>query len=156
MNPFVLVLSENYQGCSKYLKVLSCPGSSSSCVCAQRRVVRYRTEAIVTQGSVAVKAVRLTFTCLCVFLHDTRFQLILTWQGRHHDHEVPPESSRESLNSFSVSTVSVGLALRFLLWFSSGSCAVYGTPVEVFFPFGVGCIVQSRGASFTGNSLVDS
>ena len=96
MNPFVLVLSENYQGCSKYLKVLSCPGSSSSCVCAQRRVVRYRTEAIVTQGSVAVKAVRLTFTCLCVFLHDTRFQLILTWQGRHHDHEGGSPSARLS------------------------------------------------------------
>ena len=36
----------------------------------------------------------MTDTCLSVFLHGLRLQFILTWQGRHHDHEGGSPSAR--------------------------------------------------------------
>ena len=46
------------------------------------------------QGSVGVKAAKKADTCLSVFPHDLRYQFILTWQGRHHDHEGGSPSAR--------------------------------------------------------------
>ena len=48
------------------------------------------------QGSAGVKAVKRADTCLSVFPHDLRYQFILTWQGRHHDHEGGSPSARLS------------------------------------------------------------
>ena len=48
------------------------------------------------QGSVGFKAAKRADTCLSVFPHDLRYQFILTWQGRHHDHEGGSPSARLS------------------------------------------------------------
>ena len=48
------------------------------------------------RGSAGIKATKGTDTCLRVLLHGLHFQFILTWQGRHHDHEGGSPSARLS------------------------------------------------------------